>query len=94
MINEFKTYNYYTFGADNGYGMPALSVEPQGTVKMSIFLTSQAVQNNINYTSAQYVGLTHSKIDDTYVIEYNSQKLKVLYVNDTGRYTQVFMCKI
>lgn len=61
---------------------------------MSINLTSQSVQDNINYSGANYMGLTYAKVDDTYIIEFGEERLKVLYVNPLGRLNQVFMKKI
>lgn len=88
----FKQYNFFTFGEDNGYGQPALSANPVGKIKMSIHLTNQAVIDNINYKDATFIGLTYDKnINDRYVIEYGNEKLKVLYTNTVGRYTQVFL---
>lgn len=89
-----QTYNYFTYGEDNGYGQPALSASPVGQIKMAINLTSQSIQDNINYSQAQYVGLTHANVDDTYVIEYGTERLKVLYVNPNGRIKQVFMSSV
>lgn len=89
-----RTYNYYTFGAVSAYGQPQLSEEPVGTIKMAINLTSQSIQDNINYKEATYIGLTHSLLDDTYVIQYGDIKLKVLYVNPRGRYKQAFLAEI
>jgi len=86
-----KIYNYFTLGEDNGYGQPAISTEPKGTIKMSIHTSSQSVQDNINYKDCNYIGLTLAKVDDTYIIEKDEERLKVLYVNPEGRYTQVFM---
>lgn len=96
MINtNMKLYNYFTLGDDNGYGSPQLSTEPKGTVKMSISVTSQSVQDNILYKSATYVGLTHdANINDAYIIALGDTKLKVLYVNPVGRYKQVFMSEM
>lgn len=96
MINtDMRLYNYFTLGDDDGYGQPQLSETAQGQIKMAINLTSQSIQDNINYKDAQYVGLTHdAKVDDTYVIEYGNERLKVLYVNTRGRYTQVFMTEL
>lgn len=95
MINtDMRTYNYYTFGAAGAYGQPQLSEEPVGTIKMAINLTSQSIQDNINYKEATYIGLTHFLLDDTYVIQYGDVKLKVLYVNPRGRYKQVFLAEI
>ena len=95
MINAaVRTYNYYTYGNRNEYGQPTLSASPVGQVKMAINLTSQSIQSNINYAESQYVGLTFAEVDNTYVIEYGDQKLKVLYVNKLGRMNQVFMATI
>jgi hypothetical protein len=98
MINAmFRRYHYFTIGTKNEYGqvtMPSKDAEPVGTVMMAINLTSQSIQDNINYTDANYMGLTHAKVDDTYIIQYGEERLKVLYVNSTGRLNQVFMKKI
>ena len=94
MINtDMHLYNYFTYGEDDGYGMPALSTEAKGKIKMAINLTSQSIQDNINYKNAQYIGLTHANINDKYVIQYGNNKLKVLYVIDAGPrlFKQVFM---
>jgi hypothetical protein len=93
MINStMRLYDYYTFGDDDGYGMPALSTEPKGKIKMSISITSQSIQDNILYKDCSYVGLTHdAAIDDSYIIQYGEEKLKVLYINPEGRYKIVFL---
>lgn len=88
---DMRLYNYYTFGEDGGYGMPQLSAAPKGQIKMAINISSQATQDNILFKDCTYVGLTQNEVDDTYVIEYGNEKLKVLYVNPKGRYKQVFL---
>ena len=95
MVNtHMRLYDYFTFGDDNGYGQPALSKEPVGKVKMSIEITSHTTQSNIQYQGATYIGLTHDKVSDNFVIQYGTERLKVLYVNPKGRFTQVFMGKM
>ena len=98
MINaQFRRYNYFTLGMKDEYGqevVPGKDTKPVGTITMAINLTSQAVQENINYTNANYVGLTHAKVDDTYIIEFGEERLKVLYVNNHGRLNQVFMVRV
>lgn len=91
--NDYRNYNYFTIGTKDEYGQDIVSTEPVGTVRMSIYLTSQSVQDNINYTGANYIGLTHAKVDDTYIIEFGEERLKVLYVNSFGRLNQVYMAK-
>lgn len=95
MINvDMRIYDYYTYGKKDAYGQQQLSPTPVGQIKMSINLTSQSVQDNIKYKNAEYMGLTRAKVDDTYVIEFGKERLKVLYVNSFGRLNQVFMVAI
>lgn len=82
-------YDYFTIGTKNAYGQMALPTkesQPIGSIKMAISLTQQSTQDNINYKDAKYIGLTHADIDDTYVIKYHDEMLKVLYINPDGRY--------
>jgi hypothetical protein len=88
-----KTYNFSLYEGNDAYGQPQLSQEIKGQIKMAIYITSQAIQENINYSGATYLGLTHSLLDDTYVIHYGDKLLKVLYVNPNGRLKQVFMAE-
>ena len=95
MINaDMRTYDYLTYGEDNGYGQLALSATPTGQIKMAINVTTQSVQDNINYSDAEYMGLTLGNVDDSFIILYGDEKLKVLYVNPKGRYKQVFLKKM
>lgn len=98
MINtSMRFYNYFTLGDQNEYGqrsLPTADAAPAGTIKMAIDISSQSIQDNINYKDATYTGLTHNKVDDTYIIEYEGKRLKVLYVNPKGRLNQVFMAEI
>lgn len=102
MINaNMREYNYFLYGEPDEYGQQTLIKDEtgtplaQGSIKMSINITSQSIQDNIKYKDATYIGLTHdAKVDDTYVIDYEEGQLKVLYVNPRGRYKQVFMAGI
>lgn len=95
MINtDMRLYDYFTIGSDNEYGIPAISDKPVGAIKMAINISSQSTQENVNYKDCQYIGLTHADIDDTYIIQYGEERLKVLYINSKGRYKQVFMVKL
>lgn len=95
---NMRFYDYFTLGEPNAYGqrpLPAADAEPAGFVKMAIYESTQSVQDNINYKSANYVGLTNDAlIDDTFIIQYGDERLKVLYVNPHGRYRQVFMSRL
>ena len=96
MINtDMRTYNYYTDGNADSYGQPQLSSEAQGSLKIAINISSQSIQDNILYKDCSYVGLTmDSSVNDTFVIQYGNERLKVLYVNPKGKYKQVFLKKI
>lgn len=98
MINaDMRLYNYFTIGAENAYGqpqMPAKDAEPVGQIKMAINILSQNTQDNVLYKDASYLGLTQANVDDTYIIEYENERLKVLYVNPKGRIKQVFLTRM
>lgn len=93
MINSnMREYNYFLYGEPNDYGQVTLSKLPVGKIKMSIHNTSTTTQANILYKDATYLGLTlNQDIDDAYVIQYGSERLKVMYTLQQGRYRQVFM---
>lgn len=91
MINaDMKVYNYHRLSSIDAYGQPQLT-ENVGSIKIAINITSQSTQDNILYKDASYMGLTHAAIDDSYIIQYGEERLKVLYVNPKGRYNQVFL---
>lgn len=95
MYASMRNYDFFSLGENDEYGIPVLSSEPTGTVKMAIFISSQSVQDNINYQNCNYIGLTMDKsINDKCVIQYGNEKLKVLYVNPQGRVKQVFLQKL
>lgn len=93
MINSsMRDYEYFLLGVDNGYGQTSMTPDAQGTVKISIATLTKTVTDDIRYSDASYIGLTHDKnINDTYVIQYGDELLKVQYVIPDGRYTQVFL---
>jgi hypothetical protein len=95
MINvDMRTYDYFTFGEKDAYGQDTLSDTVQGTIKIAIYNTSTNVQDNINYADCNYMGLTTAQLDDSYVIQYETEKLKVQYVQPKGRFKQVFLKRI
>lgn len=97
IITDMRLYNYFTLGGTDAYGqpqMPKATDTPVGQIKIAINTSSQSIQDNINYKDCSYIGLTQAKVNDTYVIQYKDELLKVLYVNDKGRLNQVFLQKI
>lgn len=92
---DMKPYTFTTLGDLDEYGFPVKSNEPKGTIKIAIYTVNQALTNNIKYSEASYIGLTDdTEVNDTYIINYGKEQLKVLYTNNQGRYTQVFMSEV
>lgn len=92
-----KKYDYFLYGDNDAYGQAQLSEDVKGQIKMAITISNKSVQDNINYQNAHYVGLTNDRsVNDGYVIQYGEERLKVLYVVDTGlkRYRLVFMSRM
>jgi hypothetical protein len=94
MINaDMRPYTFFTVGTASG--IPTVSEEPAGTLRMSIYNVSNAIADNIRYKDATYIGLTmDAEVDDTYIIDNYGAKLKVLYVMPKGRYKQVWMAEL
>lgn len=92
-----RLYNYWTIGEPNAYGQPQMpdkEAEPVGQIRIAINSSSLGTQDNIKYKDATYIGLTHAQVNDTYIIEFEEERLKVLYVNPKGRLKQVFLKEI
>lgn len=89
---QMKRYPFYKYNGLNSYGEPALNTSvPTGSIEMAINILSQATEESILYSDAEYIGLTRQEINDNYIIEYQGKKLKVKYVNELGRFKQVFL---
>lgn len=92
--NSMKDYTFSTLGGKDEYGQEVES-EVQGTVKLAIYSLSNTIGTNIKYKDATYLGLTHNRaINDSYVIHYGEEKLKVLYTIPNGRLNQVFLAEM
>jgi hypothetical protein len=96
MINaRMRLHDYYLIDGVDDYGQDTVSKDVQGQIKMAVSIISQSVQDNILYSGCEYVGLTHdANVNDKYIVVYEGQRLKVLYVNPHGRFKQVFMSKV
>lgn len=94
ITTAMRTYNYSTLGQEDAYGQQTNSGDVVGTIKMAIAITSQTTQDNINFENCNYIGLTMAELDNSYVIHYGTEKLKVLYVNKAGRFNQVYLQRI
>ena len=77
---KMREYDYYILQDKDEYGQTTLSTIPEGKVKMAIFISSQSAQDNILFEGCNYIGITYAKVRDTYVIDYEGEKLKILYI--------------
>lgn len=59
---------------------------------MAIYTQTTNIIDSVRYKDATYMGLTTSPLlDESAVIEYGEEKLKVLYIVPDGRYKQVYL---
>lgn len=92
--NDMRLYNYHLLEDADGYGQVVCSEEVKGQVKMAVNIASQTVRDSVAYNGTELVGLTHDNVTDKYVVVYNDEKYKVLYVNPKGRLKQVYMTRM
>lgn len=90
MQQLMRNYTYQKYGEQDLYGQPTLG--EGGTISMAISVISNQIGDNVMYRDAQYIGLTKGALDDKCVINYGTDKLKVLYVIP-GRFNQVYMAR-
>lgn len=88
---NMRFYDLYVYGDEDSYGQAQLSKYPEGKVKIAIEVASQSIQDSVAYSGTNYTGITNDEIDDTCVIDFNGKMLKVLYVNNHGRFNQVYL---
>lgn len=92
---DMRAYEYTLLGDTDAYGQPTLLDGVQGTINMAIYVNAQAVGSSIIYAEADYIGLTNDAgISDKMLIDYEGQKLKVLYTQRKGRHIQAALKKV
>lgn len=98
IYSNMRLYDYWKVSVNEEYGQevfPDTETEPAGQVKLSIYPTSTGTQDNILYSNCSFVGLTlDTEIDDKYIIQYEGQRLKVMYKQPQGRLKQVYLKKV
>lgn len=98
IFSNMRYYDYWLITVNEEYQqevLPDAAAEPTGQVKLAIYPTSTGTQENILYANCSYVGLTFdAEIDDKYIIQYGTERLKVMYKQPIGRYKQVFLKRV
>lgn len=94
MIQRMKKYTYSAISDKlDEYGQP-ITQDKTGEVLMAISVTKHSPVDSPLYVDSEFTGITQNKeIDETYIINYDNKKLKVLYVIK-GRFNQVFMQEV
>lgn len=91
MQQLMRNYTYQKYGEQDAYGQPVLG-DKKFQISMAISVISNQINDNVLYRDAQYIGLTRGALDDKCIVNYGTDKLKVLYVLP-GRYNQVYMAR-
>ena len=103
---EIQTYGINEYGESQlGYAPVVTPIGPliprnaktttTNYIKMAIYLSNQATNQNINYTEADYIGITQdTSLLDNMAINYDGKWLKVKTITPVGRYSIVALVKI
>ena len=98
IYSKMRPYDYWKISVNEEYGqevLPAETAAADGQVKLSIYPTSAGTQDNILYADCSYVGFTFdAEVSDKYVIAYEKERLKVMYIQQAGRMRQVFLKRV
>ena len=95
IATKMREYKYFRYVGEDEYGQAKLSDKPIGTVKVAIYLISEQPDGTIKFCKGMYQGVTLDKeIDDTYVIKYGKQLLKVTSVTPSNLYRIVYLTRI
>lgn len=94
MINrEMIKATVKTYGGIDEYGQPLNEVTNSKTIDMVFGVYSQTNVNDPRYVNITHYGLTKDReITDSDFIEINGIEYKVKIVNNTTRWTQLFLC--
>lgn len=91
IYRDMRTYGFTMLGTADEYGQMTLDGGMTGTIRMAVYVASQAVSDSVLYSEAQYIGLTRDDVTDRHVIDYDGKRLKVLYVQTKGNFKQAFL---
>lgn len=94
MINrELKPAVVNTYGGVDEYGQMLSELISSRDIEIAIGIYSQSNVNDPRYVDITHYGLTKDKeISDNDVIVVDNHEYKVKIVNNTGRWTQLFLC--
>lgn len=89
--SSMKSYPLYELGSLDSYGQLG-SPNLVGEVELDLQVYSHSQLGSPLYENCEFIGLTLARdLSDKNLIEVEGKKLKVLFVNSQGRYTQIFL---
>lgn len=94
MINrELVSATVKTYGGTDEYGQQLATLQSERTVKVAIGIYTHTATDDIRYQDVKYYGLTKDReITDKDTIVVGDTTYKVMYVNNTTRWTQLYLC--
>lgn len=94
MINrEMKSYTIKTYGGKDEYGQPLATLQSTKTIEAAVGIYTHTAVNDIRYQDIKYYALTKdTSITDKDYIVIDGEEHKIMYVNNTTRYTQLMIC--
>ena len=93
MINrELKNYTINTYGGKDEYGQQLAELTSTREVQVAIGIYNQTATSDIRYTDCKFYGLTKDRsITDKDYIVIDGEEHKIIYVNPTTRWTQLYV---
>lgn len=94
MINrELVNATVETYGGYDEYGQQLGELQSTKEIKVAIGYYTHTATEDIRYQDVKYYGLTKDKtITDKDYLIVGDNKYKVLFVNPTTRWAQLFLC--
>lgn len=94
MINrELVEATVNSYGGVDEYGQQLAELTGTRTITVAIGIYTHTATNDIRYQDVKYYGLTQDKaITDKDYLVVGDKTYKVLYVNSTTRWTQLYLC--
>lgn len=86
-----KTYNLFTLGELDDYGMRKPLTDTESTITGSLGLYSHSPVEDVRFNEVQYTMLTKDSLDEGCVIADEDKMYKVVFTNEFGRLNQVFL---
>ena len=89
---ELKKYTVKTYGGKDEYGQELAELTQTKEVEIAIGVYSQTQTSDVRYTDTKFYGLTKDKsITDKDYIVIDGEEHKVIYVNPTTRWVQLYV---